>query len=163
MKSDLCVYCGSDVNIVREHVIPASYFGHRSFDDTRQWVVEACAICNTLAGAATFFSIPEKATFILKRYRSKYAKVLRIPSWSPTEIEEMGYKLRVSIEHSLIAKTIIQHRVRHLESVTEYPRDFLRPKWVETEWREWKETQERLAKWEKARKRQVKKDRQTVV
>lgn len=152
MDDYICVYCGSDGG-VREHVIPASYLGDRTYDENKQWIVDACETCNTLAGAATFFSIPEKADFISRQYKSKYKKILKIPHWTEGEIKQLGYRMRVGIEQALIAKRVLLGKLQHLETVIEYPRDFMRPKWVEAEWRYWKERQEEIEKWEEAQKR----------
>ena len=60
-----CIYCGGEGELERERVIPSSFFGFRSFNDERQWIVTACRTCNGLAGNKVFFSIPEKLSIFL--------------------------------------------------------------------------------------------------
>ncbi len=150
-----CTYCGSDSDLQREHVISATYLGTRSYDEDKQWIVPACRICNLLAGSKVFFSIPDKAEYILSRYRKRYKKILSIPYWDEEELKSMGYLLRASIEGGIMAKAIINQRVRYLEIVTTYAGDYRRPKWVQAEFEKWKRNQKRKipkkkkSRWEK--------------
>lgn len=149
-----CTYCGDENDIIREHVIPASYFGRRTFDNHQQWIIPACQLCNSLAGSAVFFSIPEKANYIAKRYRGRYAKILRMPPWSPDEIKRMKYRLRVGLEQKLLAKAIAQRKLLYVEAVGDYPQNFLRPAWVEREQRIWWERQKERVAWEKKHRKE---------
>ena len=126
-----CIYCDSDSSLVKEHVIPASFFGFRCEDRDRQWIVTGCETCNILAGSFTCFSIPEKASYILKRYRVRYKKIIETPHWNEEELNGLDYNLRNSIVGALQAKSIIGIKLRHLESVSNYEVDYLRPHWVE--------------------------------
>lgn len=130
----VCTYCGDNTEIQREHVIPATYYMLRSFDPNDQWIVSACRICNNLAGSSLFFSIPEKAKYILRRYRLRYKKVLSMPFWTQDELNEVGYSLRHGIEQSMLMRMIVLRRIRHIEAVSEYDKGYLRPKWVEVEY-----------------------------
>lgn len=133
-----CVYCGSEVEIEREHVIPAVYYTLRSFDPTQQWIVPACRTCNSLAGSNLYFSIPEKAIYIAKRYKIRFKKIIGIPYWSEEELRGLGYILRKGIEESMMMRLVVLRRIQHIESVTEYTRDYLRPKWVEEEYKKYR-------------------------
>lgn len=133
-----CVYCEDDnCELVREHVIPVVYLGNRSFEEDNQWIVPSCNKCNKFAGSALFFSIPEKAKFISKRYKIKYKKILKMPYWEENEIKELNYKLRESIRQSMILQIIIKRKIKQLENVSEYPIDYLRPKFIENKMKEW--------------------------
>lgn len=151
-----CTYCGVSSDMVREHVIPASYFGQRTYDPTKQWIVEACRTCNDLAGAAVFFSVPQKAAWLIKRYREKFAKLLRVPIWTDDEIAEMGYKFQVSITESSLAKRLVLRKIGHLEAIAGYPEGYLRPKWAERESRVWAQREMERRDWEKAERRKRK-------
>ncbi len=130
-----CTYCGAIGEIEREHVIPAVFYMIRSYDPNQQWIVPACPTCNSLASSKLFFAIPDKANYILKRYRSRFRKYLSMPSWTPDELDEMSRILRTGIEHSIMAKALVQRRIAYLESVTDYAKDYLRPQWVEDEYK----------------------------
>jgi len=126
-----CIYCDSDSSLIKEHVIPASFFGYRCTDTDKQWIVTACETCNILAGSFTCFSIPEKAAYLVKRYKQKYRKLLATSYWSEEELNELDYTLRMSIIGALEAKSILGIKIRNLELVSNYDLDYLRPHWVE--------------------------------
>ncbi len=150
-----CVYCASCADIERDHVIPAAYFGRRTFDEDKQWIEDCCATCNKLAGSAVFFSIPEKAAYILKRYKRWYRKTLGLGNWSPDEIEELGYILKVGIEQKQLAKALIQRKLRYLECVAGFPIAYKRPAWAQRESDEWKAREAERLKWEKEHRRKT--------
>lgn len=150
MPSDIkCTYCASYADIEREHVIPASYFGRKTYDEDKQWIVDSCATCNRLAGNAVFFSIPEKAAYILKRYKRMYKKVLALGNWNPDELEDLGYLLKVSIEQRQLSKALIQRKLRYLECVADFPVAYRRPEWAQRESDAWKAREIERLKWEK--------------
>lgn len=131
MIEDKCTYCGFGADLEREHVIPAVWYSHRSFDPNKQWIVAGCRQCNLLAGSHMVFSVPEKAKYLYKRYKSRFSKILKTPIWTPEELREVDYKLRVVIEEAQIQKVMLSRRVEHLEFVGNMPLDYKRPEWVE--------------------------------
>jgi hypothetical protein len=131
VEQNNCIYCGGHVELQKEHVIPASYLGHRSSDSDKQWIVVACSVCNRLAGSFVCFSIPEKAKFILKRYKVKFKKILSVPFWSDDELKELDYALRKTVEASIEAKALLNVQLKHLIEVSNYNTDYLRPYWVD--------------------------------
>ena len=156
MTEIICTYCGSDSDeIHREHVIPAAYFGVRTYDTSKQWIVPACKVCNSLAGARVYFSIPEKTGYLARRYRSKYRKILSVPLWSEVEIEELGYLLQVSIRSAMFARAVIGSRIRHLEAVENYDTGYMRPNWVKLEQEEWLKEQKQNAEKKKRPKKKL--------
>lgn len=132
-----CTYCGAVGEIHREHVIPAVFYMLRSYDPNSQWIVPACPTCNSFAGSKLFFSIPEKAFYLVERYKVRFKKFLDLPLWNEEELKGISYKLRKGIEQSIISKVLVQRRVAYLTNVSEYPRDYLRPKWVEEEYKKY--------------------------
>ena len=137
LESRKCTYCGGEGATHREHVIPAIYLGMRAYDRNTQWIVDACKECNILAGSSLFFSIPEKATFILKKYNSRYKKILNTPFWLEKDLNQLDYKLRKMIEGTILAKGVLSRRLLYLASVSQYPKDYMRPKWVEEMYKEY--------------------------
>ncbi len=148
-RSNVCTYCGESAGVEREHVIPAAFYATRSFDPNNQWIVPACRICNSFAGSSLFFSIPEKARYLSKRYKRKYKKLLRIPFWSQEELEEMSYKLRVGIESSMLMRLAVLRRISFLDVISDYGREYMRPQWVEEEYKKYRKE---MAKYRKTRK-----------
>lgn len=139
MNEVVCTYCAADSALVREHVIPAVYLGFRSYDGERQWIVTACETCNKLAGPSVHFSIPDKAAYLVRRYKTYFKKVLSVPAWSEEELEEMEYKFRVLIEESLVARNVVLRRIQQLEVLSRFPEHYMRPEWVEKLMHEWEE------------------------
>ena len=124
------------VELHREHVIPVAFLGERLYNPNSQWIVSACKTCNLVAGSSLFFSIPEKASFILQRYRVRYAKILGTPMWTDMELKEVDYILRQAIKETLMAKAIISRRLSYLSTITTFAHDYLRPLWVENMYKE---------------------------
>jgi hypothetical protein len=146
IEQKTCIYCGSDESLVREHVIPCSFFGYRSENSARQWIVTGCATCNKLAGSFVCFSIPEKAKYISKRYKEYFKKVLRTPFWSEEELNGLKHSLRMAVITGLEAKAVINQKLKYLKEVSEYDIDYLRPPWVERWMVEEKKRQKELIK-----------------
>lgn len=154
-----CIYCGSESEIEREHVIPATFLGDRTYDDERQWVVRGCKTCNKLAGSAVFFSIPEKASYLVGRYKKNFRKILSIPTWTNEELGEVSEVIRAGIEESLVYRSIVGKRIEYLESVSEFSYDYKRPDWVTELMLEWRKQQQA----EKKRKKEVRKRRKNML
>lgn len=153
-KQDLCIYCGSSKEC-REHVIPVVYTSlSRSYDPSSNWLVPSCKICNELAGSEVFFSIPEKAKYILKRYKSKFKKRLNMPEWTQDELDELDHLMRESVMAGLIAKRVLLEKIGNIKKTTELPTDFNRPHFIELQIEDMiKEYQELLEKNKKEIKR----------
>jgi len=151
-----CIYCGGEGELCKEHVIPVAFLGYRSSDSDKQWIVTACRTCNTLAGSKVFFSIPEKAKYILEQYQRKYKKILNTPFWSDDELKKLDYILRKSVQAGVEMKAILNVRLKHLLEVIEYDIDFLRPLWVETWMKEEKKRQKEITRQIKKNKRKNK-------
>lgn len=135
----ICTYCGFESDLELDHVIPVAYLGSRKWDSSKQWIVNCCRQCNMFAGASYFGSIPDKARFIAKRYKSKFAKILRFPSWTQEDIEELSYTLRQGISESVLFKNMVKRRIDYLERIAELPDNYLRPKWIEDIVRDWQD------------------------
>ncbi len=90
-----CAYCGV-VADTYDHVPPLSMvhaMGVGQFEG-RMWRVPACRECNSLLGSAPLVTVAKRREFVKKRLRVRYAKVLRLPSWSDAEIEGLGRGLQ---------------------------------------------------------------------
>lgn len=138
----------------RDHVIPVSYLSiSRSWNSDYNWLVPSCSICNMLAGSKVFFSIPEKAEFILKRFKVKYRKILNRPEWEEKDLNALDYNLRKMIWGGMVAKRVALEKVNFLEKTTKLPIDWERPDFVNRQIREITEELQRLNKKFKKRKK----------
>lgn len=127
-------------------------------DELRAWKIGVPS--NSFSGSKVFFSIPEKAAFIAKRYKSKFYKVLRTGRWKEEDLEEMGYKLRVLIEESQKVRLVVLRRIEYLNYVASLDLDYMRPKWVYLKMKEAQDDYNKLLESLKknAKKRTKKKD-----
>ena len=138
-KMYLCTYCGREGD-EDEHVIPLSYLGERRLSkENGQWVVQSCRTCNQLGCDSIFFTIPDKAQFILSEYQRKYRKVLGTPNWSDDELADLSYELRTMIEGHITAKSILIEKIKHLEMIGGYGDDYLMPDFIKSKYKEWKD------------------------
>lgn len=80
------------------------------------WLVPACKECNSTLGNLPFYTISSRARRILKRYKTKYRKILNYPKWEPEEYEEMDYSLRQPIEAIATHQKIVRDRLARLQS-----------------------------------------------
>lgn len=126
----VCIYCGASSEC-RDHVIPVCYLSlGRNYDPAKEWIVPACNSCNHMAGAFIAFSIPEKAKYILKKFKKKYGKFLRQPEWTQEEMDELDYNLRTMVWGGLVAKRLALERQKILEKTCELPTDWERPDFI---------------------------------
>ncbi|QCI92580.1 HNH endonuclease [Novosphingobium sp. EMRT-2] len=122
-----CVYCGTHIDLERDHVIPNSYLRlHRSYDG--DWLVSACATCNRLAGASLVFSVPEKAELLIGRYRRKYRRQLKTCVTEKDIEDTHGHFKNYLISQRNLHIDLMQ-RLHFLEKVSQAPLWWKGVKW----------------------------------
>ena len=132
MNDKKCTYCGY-TSECREHVIPVAYLGlTRSYDSSINWIVPSCNRCNEFAGSVVFFSIPEKAEFILKSYRKKYKLMLLTEEWEEHELIELDYLLIKAIEGQRLLKEVVNEKILYLEKIQLLEKEYLMPDFIKT-------------------------------
>jgi len=110
-----CVYCGSTIEITRDHIIPVSYTStQRNYGIGS--IVPACKECNNLLRDNMYLTIPARAAYLLKRYKSIYRSLIISPHWSQDELEELGPVLKKEIELQLKKKEWLLKRLQWLLS-----------------------------------------------
>lgn len=132
----LCMYCGASAEC-REHVVPVSYLSFaRSYNEKLVWLVPACNNCNSLAGPFIAFSIPEKAKYVMSRFKLKYKKILNYPEWTEEEMKSIDYGLKEMVWAGIVAKRVAKERLSVLEKTCNLPVDYQRPTFIEEQIRE---------------------------
>lgn len=155
MTVDCCEYCLSPKEC-RDHVIPVSYLGDRRiYNRSEYWIVDCCEQCNSLAGNKTFFSIPEKAKFILKRLKRRFSKSLNTPEWREEDLQEMDYALREMIFAHLVAKRVVLEKIKNLEVTIEKDREYLMPEFIKLRIKEWRLEHEKLIRKSRRRRKKI--------
>jgi hypothetical protein len=110
-----CVYCG-DFYECRDHVVPVSWL--RVFRDYREYeTVACCFMCNRLAGDYPATSLCDKAFYLLRRYEFKYQKILALPHWDQSEINELKGSLKERVKRNQFLKELLKRKIDNLELV----------------------------------------------
>lgn len=120
MSNDVsvCYYCGVLADSI-DHTVPqhllvragAAGLDLRGVMRMRRWTVDACRECNTLIGGAIFRTMRERSDFLKSRLRSKYRKVLRMPNWTPAELDTLGPVIRKDVESALAKRDSVKLRI----------------------------------------------------
>ena len=132
MTIEPCVYCG-EIAEVQDHVIPRSYLREinrsRRWDrfKTGDWLVPSCAECNSTLGSELLPSIPSRASFLLKKYKRKWNKVISYPIWSEEEINELSGSFKTTVQDLLNLKLFYLTRISHLERVSKLDEGHMAP------------------------------------
>jgi hypothetical protein len=118
MKSEpkrFCVYCG-DFYECRDHLIPVSWL--RVYRDYRESeTVACCTMCNRLASNYPATSLSDKAFYLLRRYEFKYQKILALPHWDQSEINELKGSLKNRVSRNHFLKELVKCKIENLELV----------------------------------------------
>jgi hypothetical protein len=79
--------------------------------DFRPVKIPCCGECNNLAGIALHVNFMDRYDYVKARLAKRYAKQLRVVTWTEADLEEMGPKLRRSILHDMRAKAFVESRI----------------------------------------------------
>ena len=109
-----CFYCGLPADGI-DHVPPRCArdrifeigLSHR-FPSVE---VQCCCECNSALGSRAIWTTAQRKSFIKKYLRIRYARYLKMPLWSKSELMEMGENLRSDIVVSLLIKDIVNERL----------------------------------------------------
>lgn len=113
-----CEYCGSNVEIHRDHIIPQSYSGHTSFiDSDYNPMVYCCKSCNVILGNRGPHDFAGRANFIYKRLLEKNGDLLKIPDWTDDDYKGMNPKFAKKIKVKEEKKKILRNRLENLDKV----------------------------------------------
>ena len=129
----ICSYCGEYANTY-DHVIPVSYKHiSRNLEVGNREAIPCCSECNSLLGNKFLHTVSLRATYLLKKYRSRYSKVLKTPDWDTDELEDMGESMRRSIVARLDMRDILKERIEHLKQTrdADYTVEECRDKFVD--------------------------------
>jgi hypothetical protein len=112
-----CAYCGSPADSI-DHIPPRSVRPTLLASGlARRYPfieVDSCRECNSLLGARSLWTLKDRRQHIKQKLKSRYAKYLRIPNWSPTELAAMGQNspMRKHIENGLLIRDFTLKRIQ---------------------------------------------------
>lgn len=113
----ICTYCGEHADCY-DHTIPIAYRQNtRKGFENRTYAVPSCTECNTTLGAAPFFTIKERADYILKKYLQKHKKIINHVEWSEEELEDMSNEFKRTIKATMKMKEVIKSRIPWLKGM----------------------------------------------
>lgn len=111
-----CTYCGLPCDTI-DHVPPRV---------ARDWIVEfnlekrypfievaACRECNSALGAKPLWTVGQRKQFIKRYLKRKYAKYLKIPEWSDSEIARLGARMQQYVIQGLAMQEVANERIRY--------------------------------------------------
>lgn len=109
-----CYYCGlpaTDVDhipplTIRNRLADLGLTGRYAYHE-----VQSCHECNIALGSRALFTLPERKRYIKVWLRKRYQRLLRMPTWSDTEIAQIGYTLRTSLLSRLLASEVTRARL----------------------------------------------------
>ena len=107
-----CIYCGLFAE-EKDHIPPIYWI--RDHPDVDCVLVWSCKECNRVLSSQPLYTIEERCKFIIKKYKRKYAKYLRIPNWSTKELSDIDEDFRLYILDGLAKRRSIRERIKHLK------------------------------------------------
>ena len=107
-----CYYCGAPGTTI-DHVPPKTARDRlialgRHFTPVE---LPACSECNSAIGARALWTASERKAFVKRWLRQRYAKYLRIPPWTESELAPLGDQLRGYILASIERQRQIRARI----------------------------------------------------
>ncbi len=127
-KDKICFYCGEPATSV-DHSVPVAFY-RTLYDICRPMgkkpLVPACRECNSIAGAKLFTTLGQKRRYVQDRIRHKYRKILKLPIWESTEVDDLGHELQscvlngVGLKTKTIRRLIWPHQSGGLREAVEY-------------------------------------------
>ncbi len=109
-----CSYCGMPADSV-DHIPPRHMRAQLTAVELVAVVVEevpACRECNSALGCRPLLTIGQRREFIKDWLTKRYAKYLRIPTWSEAELSVMGPSLQGMIRRNLAIRDMVRERIR---------------------------------------------------
>lgn len=114
-----CYYCGMPATCY-DHVIPVAILASLSDDaesyekivGNRITEVPACTECNSLLNASFQKNVTDRRIFLKERLRKRYRKLLAMPSFTESELNEYGPVMRQYIEQSIKNRNIVLERLK---------------------------------------------------
>lgn len=112
----VCYYCGC-LGDSHDHVPPISLAPEDPdfCEDLAFWLIPACRECNIALGVLPVLLIGARKAHLLRYYRSKYRKELRMPDWGKDEVEALGHNLRSKVLTGMAIKAAVIARMGVLE------------------------------------------------
>ena len=107
-----CIYCGLFAE-ERDHIPPLAWI--REHPDADCVLVWTCKECNHVLSSQPLYTIEERCRFLIKKYKRKYTKVLKIPNWSNEELSTVDESLQLYILDGLNQKKTAQERLKYLK------------------------------------------------
>lgn len=113
----ICYYCSSYAN-TKDHCPAICYV--EFFPNHEKVMVRSCILCNGLLSSNPFHTLESRCYFLLKKYKSKYKKLLNSVDWNDDEINELEYSLKSKILSFSNNKSLINKKINYLQSKIDF-------------------------------------------
>lgn len=111
-----CVYCGLVAATV-DHIPPRTVRPSLialGYQDLYPFIeVRACLECNSTLSDRPLWDVQSRKDHIKDRLKRKYKRYLELPDWSPDDLAEMGYKMRLHITQGLAIRAVTRARISY--------------------------------------------------
>ena len=104
-----CVYCGEEAEVY-DHVPPIACYPASGLK------YPACNRCNSFLHSFVSGNINERKKVLIKQYKKKYRKILKMPEWDEHEMEEVDSSLKAFILSGLAQKETIYRKIERLNT-----------------------------------------------
>ena len=108
-EDGICIYCGVPYE-VEDHALP--YSAKDAFHPDGRYLVPACRECNAIAADSVQRLLSQRISFVKFKLEKRYAKLLKMPSWSTKELGEMSQEFREMICCNEEKKRFVQERIQ---------------------------------------------------
>jgi len=116
MRDSICFYCGG-LWESKDHIPPISYAEY--VEEENRLLVRSCILCNTLLNKRSILTILARCDYLLIKYNKRFKRLLEMPLWKPTEIEEMEGKLKRQIIQAIKKKAYIEGKILFIQKTIE--------------------------------------------
>lgn len=110
-----CYYCGATADNT-DHIPPQS--ARRRIIDLGlslkfpEIEVPCCSECNSLLGARALWTPALRKRFIKSALAKKYARFLKLPSWTDSELAQLGANLQQATLAALLMREMVEERIK---------------------------------------------------
>lgn len=108
-----CYYCGQYADTV-DHVPAVNMI--KFYTNYYKILVKACRECNFCLSDRMLPTLISRLEFLHKKYRIRYARLLKMPRWDDEELMELRGQLKRYIEEEIKNKLKIERRISYIKA-----------------------------------------------
>lgn len=106
-----CIYCCAFAEH-KDHIPPLKWI--RDYPQADCVIVWSCKECNYLLSGQPLYTIEERCGFLIKEYKRKYSRELKIPRWTDKELLSVAKSLRNYILFGVATQREVKRKLKFL-------------------------------------------------